>query len=73
MEFVRSCVNIVREMHSLNHLSRSRNSQGAFCVHSGAVGRPKYEISEPHLMFLLENRFSVPQIAAMIAEFQLVL
>ena len=53
-------------MQRLNQLSGSRRPPRALCVPTGAVSRPKYEISEPNLIFLLENRFSVPQIAGMI-------
>ena len=53
-------------MQHLNRLSGSRRPPRALCVPTGAVGRPKYEICKPSLIFLLENRFSVTQIAGMI-------
>lgn len=34
-------------------------------IYNGAIGRPRYEISQSSLELLLENRFTVPQIAAM--------
>ena len=66
VENVRFCLKTVREIQRLNQLSGSKRPSRALCVHTGAVGRPRYEISKPNLIFLLENRFSVPQIAGMI-------
>ena len=31
--------------------------------HTGAIGRPRYEVPEGSLEILIENRFTVPQIA----------
>ena len=35
-------------------------------VQTGAVGRPSFDVSPDQLTFLIENQFSVPQIADMI-------
>ncbi len=66
LEIVRSCLGIVRAMQRLSQSLVSRRSSRAVCTHTGAVGRPRYEIPESNLTFLLENRFTVPQIACMI-------
>ena len=36
-------------------------------IHTGELGRPRYDISKDQLQYLLENKFTVPQIAEMIA------
>ena len=67
MEIVRLCLKTVREMQHLNQLSGSRRSSRTLCVHTGTIGKPRYcEISEIYSIYLLENRFIVPQIAGMI-------
>ena len=53
-------------MQHLNQLSGSRRPPRVLCAPTGAVGRHKYEICKPNLIFLLENRFNVTQIAGMI-------
>ena len=56
----------VMGLQHLNQLSGSRRPPRALCVPTGAVGRCNYEICKPNLIFLLENRFNVTQIAGMI-------
>ena len=46
VEIVRSCLNTIRGMQRLNQLSGSRRPPRALCIPTGAVGQPKYEISE---------------------------
>ena len=67
VEIVRSCLCTLRSMEEFTELSEvSERPQIVLASHTGVVGRPKYIIPEHNLIFLLENRFSVPQIANMI-------
>ncbi len=64
VDIVRSCLITLREVHEFNLFSE--NPPITLVSRIGIVGRPRYEIPEHNLRFLLENRFTVPQIARMI-------
>ena len=61
IDIVRQCLMISRELNILTESSEPPS----FIIHSGTVGRPRYEISQSSLELLQENRFTVPQIARM--------
>ena len=65
---VRNCLATVRSFQELGITSsHSRSSQNEIRpVYSGLVGRPRFLISEEQLSFLIESRFSVPQISDML-------
>ena len=63
IEIVRQCLVVGRELERLSHSSESHAPSTVSAIYSGAVGRPRYDISEQSLELLLENRFTVPQIS----------
>lgn len=66
-EKVRLCTTVLRDIQNSYQVSRVSRPSIPPSVTSGVVGRPRYEIPEETLVFFLENRFSVPQIASMLA------
>ena len=65
IEIVRQCLVVGRELERLSHSSESHAPSTVSTIYSGAVGRPRHDISEQSLELLLENRFTVPQISRM--------
>jgi hypothetical protein len=62
---VRSCLSSMRS-YELRNMRENNLSFQVTSVLTGMVGRPRLEVSYEQLSFLIENRFSVPQIADMV-------
>lgn len=60
---VQATLTELRETQELIRRSHDHESSPAV-IHSGLPGRPSYNIPADNLVFLLENRFTVPQIAS---------
>ena len=67
-ELVRNALCTISSMQDVQRESTNVDSiEQPTVVISGRVGRPKFEISHDQLSFLLENRFTICQIADMLA------
>ena len=68
LEMVRRCFVIIKELERLGHRQLQDSSapiDSVTLVHTGAVGRPRYDIPDHSLELLLEKRFTVPQISSL--------
>ena len=68
LEMVRRCFVIIKELERLGHRQLQDSSvptDSITLVHTGAVGRPRYDIPDHSLELLLEKRFTVPQISSL--------
>ena len=65
-EIVRSCLSRMRSLYELRNMRENNPGFQVTSVLTGMVGRPRLEVSYEQLSFLIENRFSVPQIADMV-------
>ena len=63
---VRHCLSSMRSLYEIQSMRENNLSFRVNSAHTGMVGRPRLEISCEQLSFLIENRFSVPQIADMV-------
>lgn len=63
---VRGCLSTLKSVYELRKLSESNFHYHLQPVHTGMVGRPSFVVSPEQLSFLIENGFSVPQIADMV-------
>ncbi|XP_019853028.1 PREDICTED: uncharacterized protein LOC109582628 [Amphimedon queenslandica] len=63
IDLVRQCLCVIRQIQLSTQLSEVSSSPTAVVCYTGEVGRPRYEIPEDTLEMLIENRFTVPQIA----------
>lgn len=63
IDLVRQCLFFIRQLQLSFQLSEVSSSPTVVMSHTGAIGRPRYEVPEGSLEMLIENRFTVPQIA----------
>ena len=59
---------IIKELEQLGHRQLQESSapiDSVTLVHTGAVGRPRYDIPDHSLELLLEKRFTVPQMSSL--------
>ena len=63
---VRQCLATFRCLRQVSAVQENSRHSQVHPVYTGLVGRPSFEISYEQLSYLIENRFSVPQIADMI-------
>ena len=66
VNIVRQCLHLIRQLQLLTEVSQLHTPSVVVAVAAGAVGRPRHKIPEDSLEMLLENRFTVPQIASML-------
>ena len=67
-DFLGGALSIIDSMKDIEHRSVGcNNGQDRHPVIYGRFGRPRYDISQEQLKYLLENRFTIPQIADMLA------
>lgn len=67
--FVRNCLCIARSISEYRKVSTGSINDSSLAPpvdYLGLVGRPSYHISYEQLLYLIENRFSVPKIADML-------
>ena len=64
-DIVRQCLYLIRQLQLTTQQSEVCTPSTVVVIHTGSVGRPRYEIPEESLEMLIENRFTVPQIATM--------
>lgn len=62
---VRNCLSTLRSLQELHSVSQN-SSRSHLPVLTGMIGRPSFVIPCEQLSYLIENRFSVPQIATML-------
>ena len=53
-------------LQDIDHLRLAQSEPSAPAVTHGGVGRPRFEIPREQLLFLIESKFTVPQISDMI-------
>ena len=63
---VRTCLSTLRSIDELRTYFETGSLHPVQPVQTGLVGRPSFEVSSDQLSFLVENGFSVPQMADMI-------
>ena len=63
---VRSCLSTLKSIQEQHQFSAMSSFHPVHPVQTGAVGRPSFDVSPDQLTFLIDNQFSVPQIADMI-------
>ena len=66
LEDVMSCLSTLRSIYDLRRVLELSFNYQIQPVSIGMVGRPSFNISNEQLTYLVENEFSVPQIADMI-------
>ena len=66
IEIVRSCLSTITSFSELRNMPANNWYSQVQPVIAGTVGRPSFEIPPQQLCYLIENGFSVPQIADMI-------
>ena len=63
IDLVRQCLYVIRQLQLSFQLSEVSSSPTVVMSHTGAIGHPRYEVPEGSSEMLIENRFTVPQIA----------
>ena len=63
---IRTCLSTLRFLSELRTFFETGSLRPVQPVQTGLVGRPRIEVSPDQLSFLIENRFSVPQVSDMI-------
>ena len=66
LDIVRRSVSTLKAIQEQQIYFETGSYRPVQCVLTGAVGRPSFDVSSYQLFYLIENRFSVPQIADMI-------
>lgn len=64
-DIVRNCLSTLRSLYELRNIPENNWHSQVHPVLTGLVGRPRFEVSCEQLSFLIENGFSVPQMADM--------
>ena len=62
---VRNCLSTLKSLQELRSFSHN-SARSQLPLVTGMVGRPSFEIPCEQLSYLIENQFSVPQIATML-------
>ena len=63
---VRNCLATLRSFVEIDRMPVNTQLSHVHAVHTGAVGRPSFQIPRVQLSYLVDNGFSVPQIADML-------
>ena len=65
IDLVHRCLYVIRQLQLSFQVSEVSSLPTVVMSDTGTIGRPRYEVPEGSLEILIENRFTVPQIANM--------